>query len=185
MLQNTERTWGTVAIALHWLIAIMILGQLLLGTIAAEARISPLKLDLFAWHKSVGVSILVLVVLRIAWRLGNPPPNAPEGIMVWEERVAKAGHRLLYLLMVAVPVTGWWVSDTSRIPFRLFRTFPVPDLMAPDRELSELAADVHGVLAMLLLAVIVVHILAAFRHHFVLRNDTLLRMLPFRQSSRT
>lgn len=185
MLQNTERAWGAVTKSFHWLVAILILGQLVLGTIAEEARVSPLKLDLFVWHKSIGVSILLLVILRVAWRLKNPPPTAPAGIAIWEERLAKVGHGLLYLLMVVVPLTGWWVSDTSRIPFRLYWTVPVPDLMAPDRDLSELAADAHGLLTKLLLAVVVVHILAALRHHFLLRNDTLLRMLPFQQDPRS
>jgi len=185
MLQNTERTWGIVAKSLHWLIAILILGQLVLGAVAHEARVSPLKLDLFVWHKSIGVTILLLVILRMAWRLANPPPAPPPDISVWEERLAKAGHRLLYLLMVVVPLTGWWVSDTSRIPFRLFWAVPVPDILAPNREASKLAADAHGMLTKLLLIVIVVHLLAALRHHFLLRNDTLLRMLPFRQKPRS
>ena len=87
--------------------------------------------------------------------------------------------------MIAVPLTGWWVSDTSRIPFRLFWSVPVPDLMEPDRDLSELAAGVHGILTKLLLVVVVVHIIAALRHHLLLRNDTLLRMLPFGRDSRS
>jgi len=184
MLQNTEHAWGSVAKSFHWLVAILILGQLVLGTIAEDARVSPLKLDLFVWHKSIGVSILLLVTLRVVWRLKNPPPASPAHVPAWEARLALVGHRLLYLLMVVVPLTGWWVSDTSRIPFRLYWSVPVPDLMAPDRDLSELAADVHGVLTKLLLAIIIGHILAALRHHFMIRNDTLLRMLPLRKEPR-
>jgi len=185
MLPNTERAWGAVAKAFHWLVAIAILAQLTLGTIADEARLSPLKLDLFVWHKSIGVSILLLVIIRVAWRLGNPPPAAPDGVAAWERRLARISHGLLYLLMIVVPLTGWWISDTSRIPFSLYWVVPVPDLMAPDRDLSELAADLHGVLTKLLLAIVIVHILAALRHHFLLHNDTLLRMLPFRQKPRS
>jgi len=185
MLTNTEHTWGSVAKSFHWLIAILILGQLVLGTVAVESRVSPLKLDLFVWHKSVGVSILLLVILRLAWRLKNSPPAAPGGSTAWEKRLARLSHGLLYLLMVAVPLTGWWVSDTSRIPFKLYWAVPVPDLMAPNHDLSEFAASVHGALTTLLLAVVVVHSLAALRHHFLLRNDTLSRMLPFRQEPRS
>lgn len=184
MLSNTERAWGAVAKSFHWLVAVAILAQLMLGTIADEARLSPLKLDLFVWHKSIGVSILLLVIIRVAWRLGNPPPAAPECVAAWEKRLARISHGLLYLLMIVVPLTGWWISDTSRIPFSLYWVVPVPDLMAPDRDLSELAADLHGVLTKLLLAIVIVHILAALRHHFLLHNDTLLRMLPFRQKPR-
>jgi len=184
MLRNTERAWGAVAKAFHWTVAALMLGQLVLGTIAEEARVSPLKLDLFVWHKSIGVSILLLVILRVAWRLRNPPPAAPDGIAAWETLLAKVSHGLLYLLMIVVPLTGWWISDTSRIPFRLYWMLPVPDLMAPNRDLSEFAADVHGVLTTLLLAIVIVHILAACRHHFLLRNDILSRMLPTRQNPR-
>lgn len=185
MLHNTERTWGAAAKSFHWLIAILILGQLGLGTIAEEARVSPLKLDLFVWHKSIGLTILLLVILRVAWRLRNPPPLAPDGMATWEQRLAKVSHGLLYLLMIVVPLTGWWISDTSRIPFRIYWSVPVPDLMAPNRDLMEFAASVHGVLTKVLLVIVVVHILAAFRHHFLLQNDTLLRMLPFRQDPRS
>ena len=179
MLQNTERTWGAIAKSFHWLIAVLILGELVLGTVAEDMKFSPTKLDLFVWHKSIGVTILLLVVLRVAWRFRNPPPTEPDTTAPWEKRLAQVGHGLLYLLMFAVPLTGWWISDTSRIPFSLYWTVPVPDLMAANRDASELAADVHGVLTKLLLATAVIHILAALRHHFLLRNDTLLRMLPF------
>lgn len=181
MLGNTEHSWGCVAKSLHWALAILILGQLLLGQIAEEARLSPLKLDLFVWHKSIGVTIFLLVVLRLAWRSVNSPPVTPADIAAWEKRLAHAGHGLLYVLMLAVPLSGWWVSDTSRIPFRLYWAVPVPDLMRPDADLSEFAADVHGVLTTLLLILVGLHILAALRHHFLLRNDTLLRMLPIRR----
>ncbi len=107
------------------------------------------------------------------------------GIALWEDRLAKVGHGVLYLLMVIVPFAGWWVSDTSRIPFKLYWAVPVPDLLAADRDLSEFAATAHGVLAELLLFVIVIHVLAALRHHFLLHNETLLRMLPFRTDSLT
>lgn len=185
MLRNTEKAWGVVAKFFHWFVAVLVLGQFVLGTIAEEARLSPLKLDLFVWHKSIGVSILLLVILRVAWRVRNRPPPAPDGVAAWEKRLAKVSHGLLYILIIIVPLTGWWISDTSRIPFSLYWAVPVPDLMAPNRDLSELAADVHGVLTKLLLVVVIVHTFAALRHHFVLRNDTLLRMLPFRQEPPT
>ena len=155
-----------------------------LGTIAEEARLSPLKLDLFVWHKSIGVTILLLVVLRVAWRLINPPPAAPPSIPAWETTSARIGHALLYLLMFAVPLTGWWVSDATRIPFKAFWLVPMPDLIEANREMSDLAADVHGALTKLLLLVVVIHIAAALRHHFFLHNKILTRMLPWRGEPR-
>lgn len=177
MLRNSEHAWGLVARIFHWLLAILIVGQLVLGFVAEGARVSPQKLELFVWHKSIGISILFIVVLRVAWRWKNKPPVALAGVAVWEKRLAKAGHSLLYVLMVAVPLSGWWISDTSKIPFKLFWLVGVPDLMEANREMSEIAAQLHEVLTTLLIIVIGVHISAALRHHFVLRNDTLMRML--------
>ena len=180
MLRNTRHHWGSIAKFLHWLIALAIFTQFALGWTAADLPVSPRKIDLFVWHKSIGVSILFLVVLRIAWRSMNARPETADGIAPWERRLAQAGHLLLYVLMVVVPLTGWWVSDTSRIPFRLFRVVPVPDMMQADRAGSDLAAAVHGALKTLLIIVIAMHVLAALRHHFILRNVTLERMLPWR-----
>jgi len=181
-LRNTTTNWGAVAKAFHWLLALFIVGQLVLGTVVDQMRVSPQKFDLFVWHKSIGVSILVLVLLRIIWRILNPPPLPSAGLANWERHAARAGHGLLYLLMIAVPLTGWWVSDTSRIPFRIFWSLSAPDLLAADRAMSEFAGEVHEVLTQLLMVVVVAHLLAALRHHFVLRNQTLTRMLPFRRT---
>ncbi len=178
-IYNTATRWGAVSKTLHWLLAVMIVGQFVLGKVVEEMRISPQKFDLFVWHKSIGITILILVVLRIFWRLRNAPPSAPTAIGGWERRAAQLGHGLLYLLMITVPVTGWWVSDTSRIPFRFFWSLPVPDLMDADRAMSELAGEVHEFLTLSLIAVVIGHVLAALRHHFVLHNNTLSRMLPF------
>ncbi len=182
--RNTAQSWGAVAKSFHWVLALLILCQLALGKIAEGARLSPLKLDLFVWHKSIGLTILLLVILRLAWRLNNPPPSTPAGIPAWETKLARIGHILLYVLMFAVPMTGWWISDTSRIPFKVFWLVPVPDLIATDKGMSELASEVHGALTTLLLLIVLIHIAAALRHHFFLHNRILTRMLPWRGTTR-
>jgi cytochrome b561 len=176
--KNTESAWGAVAKGFHWLLAILILGQLALDKIADDAALSPRKLDLFVWHKSIGVTILLLVLLRIAWRLSNPAPLPPAAVPRWETVLAKSGHTLLYGLLFLVPISGWWVSDSSRVPFKAFWLLPMPDLLPPDRSVQELAEGVHGALTKVLLGLVIVHIVAALRHHVVLRNDILRRMLP-------
>lgn len=178
MLRNTEHAWGSVAKFLHWLLAVLLIAQLGLGWIAEDMRLSPQKLDLFVWHKSLGITILAMVLLRIAWRLLDPPPEPVTRPEHWETRLARLGHGLLYVLMLLVPLTGWWISDTSRIPFRLYWQLPVPDLMPADKASSELAAGVHGVLTTLMLLVVLIHVAAALRHHFRLHDATLSRMLP-------
>ena len=184
MLRNSRENWGNIARALHWIMAILILAQLVLGKVAEEMGVSPLKLDLFVWHKSIGISVLLLVVLRLVWRLGNPPPAELPGIAPWESRLAKLGHAALYLLMFAVPLSGWWISDTSRIPFRWFWTVPLPDILAADKDMNEIAEEVHEFLTQALMVVVAVHVLAALRHHFLLRNATLERMLGLNRKAR-
>jgi cytochrome b561 len=154
---------------------------LVIGKVADEMALSPQKLDLFVWHKSIGVSILLLALLRLLWRVGNAPPAPPPGIPRWETLLARIGHALLYLLLFAVPISGWWISDSSRIPFKAFWIVPMPDWLPTDRDTQELAEDVHGMLIIALLTVLAIHVAAALRHHFLLRNDTLRRMLPRRQ----
>lgn len=180
--RNSSETWGTVARGFHWLIALLILAQFVIGSVAEEMKLTPAKLDLFVWHKSIGVTIFALAVLRLLWRLGNPPPAMPAGTPRWEYRLAALGHWVLYALMFAVPISGWLVSDASRVPFKAYFVLPMPDLIETSRSLQEAAEEVHEVLTMTLLIVVVVHFVAALRHHFLLHDDVLRRMLTGRGS---
>lgn len=184
-LRNSENAWGPIAIGLHWLLAILIIGQFVLGVVADEARVSPAKFELFVWHKSFGVTILVLVALRLVWRLANPTPRLPDRIPAIERNLARGGHILLYALMIAVPLSGWVISDTSRIPFRIFWSVPTPDLMQADKGASELAAGIHGALVIMLAIVVLLHAAAALRHHYIGHNDVLARMLPLGRRRRS
>jgi len=180
--RNSAETWGAVARGFHWLIAALIVVQFAIGSIAEEMKLTPAKLDLFVWHKSIGVTVLVLALLRLLWRLGNPPPVPPAGTAGWERKLAAMAHWVLYALIFAVPLSGWWVSDASRVPFKAFFLVPMPDFIATDRALQEAAAEVHEALTMTLLVVVILHVAAALRHHFLLRDDVLRRMLTGRQS---
>jgi cytochrome b561 len=175
--KNANDSWGAPARLLHWLIAALILAQFVLGWTAASWRLSPTKLELFVWHKSIGMLILALVVLRLTWRFANPTPALPADTPAWERAAARASHALLYLLMIAMPITGWIVNSAAGVPFSIFWRIPLPAIVAPDKHLAEVAALVHFSLFVLLAAVLVAHIGAALRHHFVKRNDVLLRML--------
>lgn len=183
-LRNSRNEWGPVAVGLHWLLAILIVGQFALGWAADEAPVSPAKFDLFVWHKSFGVTILLLAALRLAWRLGNPPPDLPSDIPAHEQRLAQVSHILLYTLMLIVPASGWVVADTSRIPFRIFWSIPTPNLMDANKQASELAAGIHKALVVLLVIAVALHVAAALRHHFVKRNDVLRRMLRLTRARR-
>jgi cytochrome b561 len=157
---------------------VLILLQFALGWTAASWPLSPLKLNLFVWHKSIGIMVLALVVLRLAWRFTHPAPSLPPDTPAWERRAAHASHFLLYATMIAMPLTGWAISSASGIPFRVFWWIPLPDIVASDKQTAEIAASAHFWTFVALAALLVAHAGAALRHHYVKRNDVLLRMLP-------
>jgi cytochrome b561 len=178
MLRNTADSWGAPAKLFHWVMAALILAQITLGVMAASWRLSPMKLELFFWHKSTGMLILLLVALRLLWRLANPAPALPAGMPAWERAAARLSHLLLYVLMIALPMTGWIINSAANVPFRIFWLIPLPAIVAPDKPTADLVALVHGGLAAVLALVLVAHTGAALRHHFVKRNTVLIRMLP-------
>ena len=178
MLRNTDHSWGAPAKLLHWAVAALVCVQIVLGWAAVSWRLSPAKLDLFVWHKSTGMLILVLMVVRVAWRSANATPMLPADTRPLERRAARASHLLLYLLLLLMPVTGWIVNSAANIPFRIFWLIPVPAIFEPDEAMALAAARVHLALFVALSLLLAVHIGAALRHHFLKRNDVLARMLP-------
>jgi cytochrome b561 len=184
LLRNTAAGWGSVAKFLHWTVAALVLGQMILGWWAVRIPLSPRKLDLFVWHKSVGMTILVLVAVRLAWRVANPSPALPAFTPAWERLAARVVHALLYALLIAMSLSGWVVNSAANVPFRVFWLIPLPPLVGPDREVAELFSDVHLLVFVALSLSLLLHVAAAIRHHVVLRDDVLTRMLPVRRQSR-
>jgi cytochrome b561 len=172
-----NQSWNSLAKAFHWLIAALIFTQFALGWLASGWHLSPAKLDLFVWHKSTGMLILVLAVLRLLWRLATPAPALPAHSPAWERAAARITQLLLYVLMLAMPVSGWIVHSATGVPFRIFWRIPLPAITAPDQDVADLASRVHFWLFVLLSALLLLHIAAALRHHFVKRDDVLIRML--------
>lgn len=183
MVRNTIGAWGAPAKLLHWVVAVLVLGQICLGWVAVNWRLSPTKLDLFVWHKSIGMVILLLMVARIAWRLVNVAPSLPAGMGPLERRAARVSHVLLYLLLLVMPLSGWIINSAANIPFRIFWMVPLPAVVQPDKALADATARAHLAFFVALSLLLVVHIGAALRHHFVKRNDVLKRMLPRRASA--
>jgi len=178
MLANTADAWGAPAKFFHWTVALLILVQIGLGFAATLWRLSPLKLELFVWHKSTGMLILVLMLARFAWRLANRSPALPPQTPAWEHHAARASHALLYALALALPLSGWVINSAAGVPFSVFWLVPLPSIVAPDERLEELAKLVHFSLLVALCLVLAVHVGAALRHHFIKRNGILIRMLP-------
>jgi len=168
-----------LAIGLHWLIAIALVGCFALGLYMHELPLSPQKLKLYSWHKWAGVTIFFFVALRLAWRLTHRPPEMPAGMPAWQRMAAAATHHLLYALMFAVPLTGWLMSSAKGFQTVWFGVLPLPDLLEKNRELGKILEEVHEVLNFTMATLVVAHLGAALKHHFVERDDVLTRMLPF------
>lgn len=173
------RRYTGVAITLHWLTALLILGSFVVGTYMVDLDLSPWKLKVYSWHKWIGVTIFLLVALRLAWRVTHRPPVLPAAMPAWQRHAAAITHAMLYLLMLAVPISGWVMSSAGGFPVVYLGVFQLPDLVAKDKALFELMKSVHFALNKTLLALVVLHVAAAVKHHYVDRDDVLARMVPY------
>ena len=177
-LKNTSQSWGTVSQSLHWLIALLIFLALVLGYVAHEMDNSPEKARLFILHKSIGITVLLLVVLRFAWKLFARQPSVATGIGLHNERLARLGHLGLYALMFALPMTGWIVNTAANVPFKWMNILPVPDLPGVQGSWRYLASVIHWYLSILLLLMVIGHGGMAVIHHIRHKSNVLVRMLP-------
>ena len=176
-----SNSYSAVAKALHWAMALGIFGLVVLGSVMSDMAFSPEKLQYFSWHKWAGVTVFMLVWLRLLWRLISPPPAYPASLSRPMKRLASAGHIALYALMVIIPITGWLMSSAKGVPTVWFGLMPLPDLIGKDKALGELLEEVHGTLSWILVTLIAGHVAAALKHHFIDKDDTLRRMAPFIQ----
>lgn len=178
-LRNTPERYGSVAQALHWVVVLLLIGQVAVGKIAHEMTDGFDKLVLLARHKSVGITILGLAVLRLAWRLLDRPPPPPP-MPRWQYLASRATHTGFYVLLFALPLTGWIMSSASNYPVSWFGLAQLPDLVAPDRGLKHLMEEVHETLVAALVTLAILHVAAALKHQFLDRDGLLSRMLPWR-----
>lgn len=169
------------AILLHWLTVLFVIVTFPLGVYMHKLEFSPFKLQLVSYHKWIGVTIFMLTVLRLAWRVLHKPPPLPETIPAWQQRVAHGLHHLLYLLLLAIPVSGWLMSSAKGVPVVYFGLVQLPDLVGKDRELGDMLQEIHEALNLGMLALVIMHIGAAFKHQFIDKDFLMLRMSPFGQ----
>jgi cytochrome b561 len=177
--RNTTRSWGSLSKALHWLIVLLIINQWVIGSRADALPNGIAKLQTLAWHKSFGMTILFIAVVRLVWRLLNPTPDLTTETKPWERVLAKISHFLLYGFIFAMPLTGWLMSSAKNYPVSWFKLFQFPDLVAPSEQLFRQMQDLHHLLFSALVVVALLHIAGALKHHFIDKNDVLKRMLPF------
>lgn len=178
-LRNTTRAWGALSKSLHWIVVLMILAQWALMQRAESLPLGAAKLQAINWHKSLGMTILALAVVRLVWRLANPVPSLAGVTRHWERVLATASHVLLYGLLFALPLSGWLMSSARNYPVSWFGQFQWPDLVAPSQELYRQMNELHHVLFTVLASVALLHVAGALKHHFIDRNEVLKRMLPF------
>jgi cytochrome b561 len=179
-LRNTILRWGALAQLFHWTIVVLIIVQVTLAELADDLPNGVRKLTLLARHKSVGITILSLVILRLAWRWLNPQhPPLPEYLKPHERALAHFTHGALYVLLFAMPLSGWMMSSARGFPVSWFGFFTLPDLVPKSRPLYDALMLTHHTLAWVLFAVVALHLAGALKHHLVHKDDVLLRMLPF------
>jgi cytochrome b561 len=170
---------------LHWLIALAILGLLAVGWIMTSLPNGPDKFVLFQLHKSVGITVMLLALARLAWRWFHPPPEMLQSMPPWEKQAARVTHVFLYILMIAMPFVGWVIvsASTMNIPTVLYGVIPWPQLpIIPDltdkKEIGHMAGRIHGYLAWVIAVIVAGHAAAALKHHFIDRDNVLTRMAP-------
>ncbi|MEZ5461016.1 cytochrome b [Dokdonella sp.] len=176
-LKGNDQRFGSVAQSLHWLMAIAIIGNGILGWIMHEMPLGMDKLNTYAVHKSIGLTVLALLLLRISWKLfDRRPPDEP--MPRWQRLAAHATHGVLYVLMLVIPLSGWFYNSVRGYPLQWFKWFNLPALTEKNEDLVSIAHLVHESLFWVLLGVLAAHVGGALLHHFRERDNTLLRMLP-------
>jgi cytochrome b561 len=174
--------YTTTAIALHWILGISISTIFCVGLYMADLPFSPQKLRLLNWHKWAGVSILLLSVVRLLWRITHRPPALPKDVTqampAWQHFAYSLTHTGLYVLFFAVPLIGWAYSSAAGFPIVLFGQIPLPDFVSPDKALAELIKPWHEISAWSMAALVALHVAGAIKHQLIDRDSLLRRMLP-------
>lgn len=181
MLKSHDLRWGGLAKAFHWTIMLLILAQAAIGLTMVNLPRRPSVFAVYDLHKSIGLTILALAILRLAWRAVDRRPADVPGMPSWQRRLAHATHVLLYVLIFAVPLSGWlFDSATGLRPLHWWGVVPMPSLTGgPDRSLADFTRALHHWMFWTMVVIVLGHVAAACKHHFIDNDDTLRRMLPF------
>ena len=182
MISQSKTGYSRVAIILHWLMALMIISLIAVGNYMHDLE-GGNKFQLYQLHKSFGITVLILSFLRLFWRLGHKPPALPADMKNWEIWASKLTHWGFYVLMIGTPLMGWVMVSASpfNIPTELFGVVPWPDFPGISRgeKLADLFGEVHEIMAKLIVLLVVLHVGAALKHHFIGKDDVLTRMIPW------
>ena len=176
--KNTQGTYGSVTKTLHWLIALLVIGMLIFGFVLGNMPNSPMKGTLIDLHKSVGLTILLLMIIRLCWRFINLQPMLPITVPLWEQIAARTVHVFLYILLFAMPLSGWVMSSLGGHPVIFWSWLNVTLPFTQNKALADYFFDAHTTFAWIIIALLVLHVGAALKHHFLEKNNVLKRMLP-------
>lgn len=180
MLRNSKERFGAVAQVFHWGVFVLFVALFVLAEMIEEAPKGPERRALYDLHKSIGITVLFVVFLRLSWRLSNPAPEPAAGVSKWIEKAASASHFLLYAVMFLMPISGYVMSVSGGHEVGWFGVFDLPNLMGKDEGLHEFAEEFHEVMAKAIIALVSIHFTAALWHHFIVKDNVLRRMLPVR-----
>lgn len=178
-LRNSATGYGIIAQLFHWLVAVLVFLQAAIGIYASDLPVSIARLKWLSRHKAIGITVLALVLIRYAWRGLNRVPELPESMPAWERRVALATHRLLYLLLVLAPISGWLHASAAGLSVTWFGWFKVPDLLEKNPDLAPYFENLHVTVVYTLITLVVLHVAAALRHAFFRRDGVMAQMLPW------
>lgn len=178
MSKMSQAYYSPVLILLHWVTALLVFALFALGLyMVGLTYYDPWYRTAPALHKGVGVAVFLLVLIRLGWRGKYGVPTIGNADPCWERKAARIAHGLLYALLVAVPISGYFISTADGRPLEVFGLFEVPALVSSIHNLEDIAGAVHRFLAWALTGLAFVHTLAALRHHFIMKDDTLRAML--------
>lgn len=177
-IRNDAERWGWVSLSIHWLTVVLVLTLCAVGLLMDELSNSPTKIQVYALHKSFGLTVLGLTAFRLLWRLYAGVPQPVPGTPRWQSIAASLSHGALYVVLLAMPISGWLYNSASGFPLKWFGVVSLPKLSGYDPDVKAFAHDMHETLFLVLAAIITVHALAALKHHYFDRDRTLVRMLP-------
>jgi len=181
--RNTNHRYGLISIALHWVMAILVIALFALGKYMITLDYyHPMYLALPEWHRGLGVLTALLLVMRLLWRWSNPLPDLSG--RPWEKPLARLVHRLFYVLLLAIVISGYLISTADGHALAVFGWFDIPALTR-GANLEDRAGAVHNFLAWLLAFMLAMHVGGALKHHFIDKDATLMRMLGFAPGQRS
>jgi len=177
--KNTKTEYGSVAKFFHWTLSTMVIGMLIVGSIMILLPNEPYKEEVFTFHKSFGLVVLFLMMFRLGWRFANPQPQLPAKTKPWEKLAEHSVQVLFYIILFAMPLSGWVMSVAAGYTPSFFWMIDVPFFgLGKNEGIDEIAELIHYVLAWGLFGLLSLHVLAALKHHFIDKDNILTRMMP-------